>query len=116
MADCPGRAEDQDAFFAGLDERWTQGVDWQVAIDGIPFADNPSFEGYMPNYAEAFEAIQARAGPTSAGTPDLDMDAEIASLHRGAARNLRQSRVGQVWVRPSSAAAGPINPHTRRSR
>ena len=75
----PGRAADQDAFFAGLDERWTQGVDWQVALDGIPFADNPSFEGFMPNYNEAFEAIKAELIRIRS-TPDLDMDAEIASF------------------------------------
>ena len=75
----PGRAEDQDAFFAGLDERWTQDVDWQVAVDGIPFADNPSFEGFMPNYAEAFEAIKAELIHIR-GTDGLDMDTEIAAF------------------------------------
>jgi multiple sugar transport system substrate-binding protein len=75
----PGRQEDQDAFFAGLDERWTQDVDWQVALDGIPFADNPSFEGFMPNYQEAFAAIQAELTELRS-TPDIDMDEEIASF------------------------------------
>jgi multiple sugar transport system substrate-binding protein len=75
----PGREEAQDAFFAGLDERWTQGVDWQVALDGIPFADNPSFEGYMPNYSEAFKAIQAELTELRS-TPGIDMDAEITSF------------------------------------
>jgi multiple sugar transport system substrate-binding protein len=75
----PGREEAQDAFFAGLDERWTQGVDWQVALDGIPFADNPSFEGYMPNYQEAFAAIQAKLTELRS-TPDLDMDTVIADF------------------------------------
>jgi multiple sugar transport system substrate-binding protein len=75
----PGRDEAQDAFFAGLDERWTQGVDWQVAIDGIPFADNPSFEGYMPNYQEAFTAIQGKLTDLRS-TPDLDIEAEIAAF------------------------------------
>jgi multiple sugar transport system substrate-binding protein len=75
----PGREEDQAAFFAGLDERWTQGVDWQVALDGIPFADNPSFEAFVPNYQEAFAAIQAELTELRS-TPDLDMDAEIASF------------------------------------
>jgi multiple sugar transport system substrate-binding protein len=75
----PGREEAQDAFFAGLDERWTQGVDWQVALDGIPFADNPSFEGFMPNYQEAFAAIQAKLTELRS-TPDLDMDTVIADF------------------------------------
>jgi multiple sugar transport system substrate-binding protein len=72
----PGREEDQAAFFDGLDERWTQGVDWQVALDGIPFADNPSFEGWVPNYQEAFQAV-VEFGTTLRATPDLDVDAEI---------------------------------------
>jgi multiple sugar transport system substrate-binding protein len=75
----PGREEGQEAFFAGLDERWTQGVDWQVAIDGIPYADNPSFEGFMPNYQEAFAAIQGELTKLRS-TPDIDMDAEIESF------------------------------------
>ena len=75
----PGREEAQDEFFAGLDERWTQGVDWQVAIDGIPFADNPSFEGFMPNYTEAFTAIQGELTKLRS-TPGIDMDEEIAAF------------------------------------
>jgi multiple sugar transport system substrate-binding protein len=75
----PGREEDQDAFFEGLDERWTQGVDWQVALDGIEFVDNPSFEAWVPNYQEAFAAIQAKLTDLRS-TPDLDMDAEIAAF------------------------------------
>lgn len=72
----PGRAEDQEAFFAGLDERWTQGVDWQVARDGVEFVDNPSFEAWIPNYQEAFTAIQGMMTELRS-TPDLDIDAEI---------------------------------------
>jgi multiple sugar transport system substrate-binding protein len=75
----PGREADQDAFFAALNERWTQGVDWQVALDGIEFADSPSFEGFMPNYQEAFTAIQTELTELRS-TDGLDMDAEIASF------------------------------------
>jgi multiple sugar transport system substrate-binding protein len=75
----PGRESDQQAFFDGLDERWIQGVDWQVALDGIPFADVPSFEGFIPNYAEAFTAIQAELTKLRS-TDGIDMDAEIASF------------------------------------
>ena len=75
----PGREADQDAFFAALNERWTQEVDWQVALDGIEFADSPSFEGFMPNYQEAFTAIQTELTELRS-TDGLDMDAEIASF------------------------------------
>ena len=72
----PGRPEDQEVFFAGLDERWTQDVDWQVALDGIQYVDVPSFEGYVPNYTEAFTAIQGEL-TNLRSTPDIEMDAEI---------------------------------------
>jgi multiple sugar transport system substrate-binding protein len=75
----PGREEDQQAFFDGLNETWPQEVDWQVALDGIPFADNPSFEGFMPNYQEAFAAIQAELTELRS-TPGIDMDEEIAAF------------------------------------
>ena len=72
----PARTADQDAFFAGLDERWTQGVDWQVARDGVQYADNPSFEAWVPNYQEAFAAIVS-FGSVLRTDGDLDIQAEI---------------------------------------
>ena len=75
----PGREADQDAFFAALDERWTQDVDWQVALDGIQYADSPSFEGFMPNYQEAFTAIQTELTELRS-TEGINMDEEIASF------------------------------------
>jgi multiple sugar transport system substrate-binding protein len=75
----PARETEQQAFLDGLDETWTQGVNWQVALDGIPLADNPSFEGFVPNYLEAFAAIQAKWTELRS-TPDLDMDAEISAF------------------------------------
>lgn len=53
----PARTADQDPFFANLEERWTQGVNWQVAKDGVQYADNPSFEAWIPNYQESFASI-----------------------------------------------------------
>jgi multiple sugar transport system substrate-binding protein len=75
----PGRESDQPAFLASLDERWPQGVDWQVALDGIPFADNPSFEGWTPNYQEGFDAVLA-FGDKLRSTEGLDVDAEIEAF------------------------------------
>ncbi len=58
-----------------------QGVDWQVARDGLnpDLLDDPSFEGYVPNYPEAFSAIQAELTELRS-TPNIDMDAEIAAF------------------------------------
>jgi len=72
----PARTADQDPFFASLDERWTQGVNWQVARDGVEFADNPSFEAWMPNYQEAFAAV-VTFGDTMRSDDSLDIDAAI---------------------------------------
>jgi len=72
----PARTADQDPFFAALDERWTQGVNWQVARDGVEFADNPSFEAWMPNYQEAFASI-VTWGDTMRTDGSLDIDAAI---------------------------------------
>jgi multiple sugar transport system substrate-binding protein len=72
----PARTADQDQFFADLDERWTQGVNWQVARDGVQYADNPSFEAWMPNYQEAFASI-VTFGDTMRTDGDLDIEAAI---------------------------------------
>jgi multiple sugar transport system substrate-binding protein len=75
----PARLADQDAFFANLDDKWTQGVDWQVAKDGVEYADNPSFEAWVPHYQESFDAIVA-FGSKLRATDGLDVDAEIESF------------------------------------
>ncbi len=72
----PARTADQDQFFADLDERWTQGVNWQVARDGVQFADNPSFEAWMPNYQEAFASI-VTFGDTMRTDDSLEIEAAI---------------------------------------
>ncbi|HEY6608541.1 MAG TPA: extracellular solute-binding protein [Candidatus Limnocylindria bacterium] len=72
----PARTADQDQFFADLDERWTQGVNWQVARDGVEYADNPSFEAWMPNYQEAFASV-VTFGDTMRTDGTLDIQATI---------------------------------------
>ena len=72
----PAVIADQDPFFANLEERWTQGVDWQVARDGVAYADNPSFEGWTPNYQAAFASVVAFASVLRT-TDGLDIEAEI---------------------------------------
>ncbi len=77
----PARAADQDAFFEGLNETYPQDVDWQVFIDGIAYADSPSFEGYMPNYNEAFDLVNTFWNKLRT-TEGLDIDAEIAQFEK----------------------------------
>jgi multiple sugar transport system substrate-binding protein len=72
----PARIADQDPFFAALEEKWVQGVNWQTAIDGVEFADNPSFEAWVPNYQESFASLVSFLSVIRTD-PDLDIEAEI---------------------------------------
>jgi multiple sugar transport system substrate-binding protein len=72
----PARESDQAAFFARLDERYTQGVNWDVVGQGLNYADNPSHEAWMPNYLKARDRITAFS-TLLANTPGLDLDAEF---------------------------------------
>ena len=47
--------------------------------DSVAFADNPSFEAFVPNYQETFDAIVA-FGSKLRSTEGLDIDAEIAAF------------------------------------
>ncbi|HDQ74135.1 MAG TPA: extracellular solute-binding protein [Chloroflexi bacterium] len=75
----PGRTSLQEEFFAGLDERFPQGVDWQVAIDGLAYPDVPNHESDLPNYAKAYDRIGAFQTLYET-EPNLDIDAELDKL------------------------------------
>ncbi len=75
----PARKDLQDAFFAGLDENYPQGVNWQVAIDSLAYPDVPSHEQDMPNFLKAQDRIGAFWSLLNT-TPDLDVEAEIEKL------------------------------------
>jgi multiple sugar transport system substrate-binding protein len=75
----PGRKAAQAAFFEGLDEKFPQGVDWQVIVDSLSHPDIPSHEANMPNFQEADDRVAAFwTLMGSEGT--LDMDAEMDTL------------------------------------
>ena len=61
--------------------------DWQVAKDGVAYADVPNFESYMPAYNESLDLI-ITFGTKWQATPDLDMDAEIQDL---------QTQLQAIW-------------------
>jgi multiple sugar transport system substrate-binding protein len=75
----PARPENQQAFFDALNETYTQGVNWQVAIDSLNFPDNPNHESNMPNFQKADERIGAFQ-TLMQSTPDLDIEAEMETL------------------------------------
>jgi multiple sugar transport system substrate-binding protein len=68
-----------DAFLASLEERYPQGVNWQVALDSAAFADAPSHEQFLPGwepYKEAMDTV--KSGILT--DPALDLDVAIADL------------------------------------
>lgn len=68
-----------EAFFAGLDETFPQGVNWQVALDSANYADVPSHETFVPGW----DAYKLRLGDLQSAiltNPDLDLEAEIATV------------------------------------
>ncbi|MDP9250719.1 MAG: sugar ABC transporter substrate-binding protein, partial [Chloroflexota bacterium] len=75
----PARAAEQAAFFTDLSSGFKQKIDWQVAIDGIQFADVPNFEGPMPDYNKATDTLNTFSTKWQ-GTPGLDLDKEMADL------------------------------------
>ena len=53
----PARTGLQDGFFAEMDDRYPQGVNWDTVLAGLDYIDIPSHEGWMPNFSEAHERI-----------------------------------------------------------
>ncbi len=75
----PALPELQEDFFATLDETYPQGVNWQVAIDSLAYADSPNHESYLPN----FRRVTDRIGEFQVlyeNTPGLDIQAELDAL------------------------------------
>ena len=91
----PARTTAQSGFYQQLSQQkdakgkpiYPPNVNWQVATDGIQYADNPNFEAYMPGYNQSVDLI-TKFLTRWTSTPGLDMDAEIASL---------QSQLQAVW-------------------
>lgn len=75
----PARKTLQSSFFDSLNEQFTQKPNWQVALDGVAYADNPSFEGFFPNYNESLNRTRTFYNLIIT-TDKLDLDAEIAKL------------------------------------
>lgn len=75
----PARLADQDAFFATLAEKYTQGVNWDVAKAGMNYADIPSNEAYTPGYLEMYDRVNT-FNTLLQSEGNLDIDAEIAKL------------------------------------
>jgi len=66
-------------FLDNLDERFPQGVNWDVAVQSLSYPDVPNHEAWMPNYSEALNAIRNWT-INMQSTSGLDVDAEIDTL------------------------------------
>jgi len=75
----PAVESKQDAFLQGLQADYSQTIDWNVAKEGVAFADVPNFESYTPAYNETFTLIQ-KFWTNWQATPDLNLDTEIANM------------------------------------
>ena len=75
----PARQSDQDAFFANLDAKYPQGVNWDVMKAGIDLADIPSFEAWTPGYNEMYDRVNL-FNTLLQSEADLDVDAAIEQL------------------------------------
>jgi multiple sugar transport system substrate-binding protein len=70
----PALTED---YLAGLEERYPQGVNWQVALDGAALADDPSHESAVPGWGE-YKVRLAELESAILSDAALDVDAAIA--------------------------------------
>jgi multiple sugar transport system substrate-binding protein len=75
----PARIDQRDPFFTQLDEVFPQGVNWQVAEDGLERPDVPNHESNMPNFDEA-EAVIAEFEGRFTREPGLDVAAAAEEL------------------------------------
>jgi len=72
----PALTED---FFASLEERYPQGVNWQVALDSAAFADVPSHEQFLAGWEEYKEAMDTLQSAILTD-PALNLDTSIVEL------------------------------------
>jgi multiple sugar transport system substrate-binding protein len=75
----PAVESKQDAFLQGLQADYTQTIDWNVAKEGVKYADVPNFESFMPAYNQTLDLINTFYTNWQA-TPDLNLDTEIADM------------------------------------
>ncbi len=78
----PARTAQQADGIKALQDQFKNQVDWQVAIDGIQYADEPNFEAPMPAYNESLGLVGSGGKYLTefGNKPGLDMDKEIQNL------------------------------------
>ncbi|PKO12415.1 MAG: sugar ABC transporter substrate-binding protein [Chloroflexi bacterium HGW-Chloroflexi-10] len=76
----PARKTDQADYLKALEGQYAWEPDWQVVTDSISYADNPSFEAWVPNYLEARARVANDFSSMLQSTEGVNMDDEIAKL------------------------------------
>jgi len=83
----PARTADQGNFFKQLEQQkddkgkliYPPHVNWQVAVDGVQFADNPNFETFMPAYNQSLDVLN-KYWTRWQSNGNLNLDSEIGKL------------------------------------
>jgi multiple sugar transport system substrate-binding protein len=75
----PARPSEQDAFFETFGADFPQDVDWNVAKEGVNYADVPNFESWMPAYNQSLDLLITFTTKWTS-TPGLNLDNEINDL------------------------------------
>ncbi|MCC3763320.1 extracellular solute-binding protein [Glycomyces sp. TRM65418] len=77
----PARISLQDGYFdrVGAANFEGQDINWDTAVEGMSYVDNPSHEGGMPNFLEA-EAVLSEYATRFAQEEGLDIPAELEAL------------------------------------
>jgi multiple sugar transport system substrate-binding protein len=75
----PAVESEQDAFLQAKQADYKNPIDWNVAKQGVAFADVPNFESFMPAYNKTLDLMSTYYTKWQA-TPGLDLDKEINDL------------------------------------
>ncbi len=76
----PAKKADQADYLKSLDEKFAPNkVNWQVALDSIPYMDVPNHELYLPNYSKVMDLFNS-FGSDMRSNGKLDLDKRIAQF------------------------------------
>jgi multiple sugar transport system substrate-binding protein len=77
----PARESQMDSFFSAMDEKYPQGVNWDVVKASVAYAEVPSHEAWFPNYSKAEDVLQNFQTKLDS-TPGLNVDDELDQLQK----------------------------------
>ena len=75
----PAVESEQAAFLQAKQADYKQTIDWNVAKQGVAFADVPNFESFMPAYNQTLD-LMSKFYTKWQATPGLNIDTEVADL------------------------------------